>query len=150
MRRTIAGLPLPKAADVRLILAVDISPWLRPNAATCLDRSFRHTYGRGEAKHQLTPGSATSSSAAEVLLGLTPAAEGRVDPPGLEGDQRPGHGQAGLRCGDAQQSERVTEQVSLPGTVATVTFTQRPAKSGDRRILDHSHVVQEQQGPRLT
>ena len=56
LRRTIAGLPLPKAADGRLVLAVDVSPWLRPDAATCPDRSFCHTYGRGEAKHQMIPG----------------------------------------------------------------------------------------------
>jgi hypothetical protein len=56
LRRRIAGLALPKAADGRLILAVDVSPWLRPDAATCPDRSFCHTYGRGEAKHQMIPG----------------------------------------------------------------------------------------------
>ncbi|WP_326680931.1 NF041680 family putative transposase [Streptomyces sp. NBC_01237] len=56
LRRTLAGLPLPKAADGRLVLAVDVSPWLRPDAATVPDRSFCHTYGRGEAKHQMMPG----------------------------------------------------------------------------------------------
>ncbi|MGW1803042.1 transposase, partial [Streptomyces sp. NPDC001984] len=56
LRRTLAGLPLPKAADGRLVLAVDVSPWLRPDAATCPDRSFCHTYGRGDAKHQMIPG----------------------------------------------------------------------------------------------
>ncbi|MGW4077845.1 NF041680 family putative transposase [Streptomyces asiaticus] len=54
--RTLAGLPLPKAADGRLVLAVDVSSWLRPDAATCPDRSFCHTYGRGGAKHQMIPG----------------------------------------------------------------------------------------------
>jgi hypothetical protein len=29
LRRVLAGLPLPKAADGRLVLAVDVSPWLR-------------------------------------------------------------------------------------------------------------------------
>ncbi|MEU7317446.1 NF041680 family putative transposase [Streptomyces sp. NPDC007083] len=56
LRRTITGMPLPKAADGRLVLAVDVSPWLRPDAATCPDRSFCHTYGRGDAKHQMIPG----------------------------------------------------------------------------------------------
>ncbi len=56
LRRRIAGLALPKAAHGRLVLAVDVSPWLRPDAATCPDRSFCHTYGRGEAKHQMIPG----------------------------------------------------------------------------------------------
>ncbi len=47
VRRTLAGLPLPRAADDRPVLAVDVSPWLRPDAATAPDRSFCHTYGRG-------------------------------------------------------------------------------------------------------
>ncbi|TLS41388.1 transposase [Streptomyces montanus] len=33
LRRTLAGLPLPRAADGRLVLAVDVSPWLRPDGA---------------------------------------------------------------------------------------------------------------------
>lgn len=36
------------------MLAVDVSPWLRPDAATCPDRSFCHTYGRGDAEHGRT------------------------------------------------------------------------------------------------
>ncbi|WP_411105316.1 ATP-binding protein [Streptomyces sp. cmx-4-9] len=35
LRRALAGLPLPRAADGRLVLVVDVSPWLRPDAATC-------------------------------------------------------------------------------------------------------------------
>ncbi|MDQ0753950.1 hypothetical protein QF034_008181 [Streptomyces africanus] len=54
--RRITGLPLPRAADGRLVLAVDVSPWLRPDAETGPGRSFCHTYGRGEAKHQMIPG----------------------------------------------------------------------------------------------
>ena len=34
LRRSLAGLPLPRAADGRLILAADVSNWLRPGAAT--------------------------------------------------------------------------------------------------------------------
>lgn len=40
----------------RLVLAVGVSPWLRPNAGSVPDRSFCHTYGRGNAKHQMLPG----------------------------------------------------------------------------------------------
>ncbi len=47
---------LPRAADERLVPAVDVSPWLRPDAGAALDRSFCHTYGRGGAKHQMMPG----------------------------------------------------------------------------------------------
>ncbi len=56
LRRTVAGLPLPRAADSRLVLAVDVSPWLRPDAATAPDRSFCHTYGRGKDEHRMIPG----------------------------------------------------------------------------------------------
>ncbi|GGS13122.1 hypothetical protein GCM10010236_79360 [Streptomyces eurythermus] len=37
-------------------LAMDVSPWLRPDANTCADRAFCHTFGRGEGKHQMVPG----------------------------------------------------------------------------------------------
>ncbi|MFC9976719.1 NF041680 family putative transposase [Spirillospora sp. NPDC127200] len=56
LRRSLAALPLPRTADGRLVLAVDVSPWLRPDAATCPDRSFCHIYGRGEGRHQMVPG----------------------------------------------------------------------------------------------
>lgn len=47
---------MPRAGDGRLVLAVDVSPWLRPDADTCSDRSFCHTFGRGLGKHQMVPG----------------------------------------------------------------------------------------------
>ncbi|MCX5206066.1 transposase [Streptomyces sp. NBC_00237] len=56
LRRVLASVPLPRAADGRLVLAVDVSPWLRPDAATSNARSFCHTYGRGENKHLMIPG----------------------------------------------------------------------------------------------
>ncbi|WP_373317118.1 NF041680 family putative transposase [Streptomyces sulfonofaciens] len=56
LRRALAGVPLPRAADGRLVLAVDVSPWLRPDANTCAGLSFCHTFGRGEGKHQMVPG----------------------------------------------------------------------------------------------
>ncbi|MFE7811999.1 NF041680 family putative transposase [Streptomyces sp. NPDC057433] len=56
LRRALASIPLPRAADGRIVLAVDVSPWLRPGANTCPDRSFCHTFGRGEGKHQMVPG----------------------------------------------------------------------------------------------
>jgi hypothetical protein len=37
LRTALAG--LPRAADGRLLLAVDVSPWLRPDAGSCSDRS---------------------------------------------------------------------------------------------------------------
>ncbi|MFJ9763879.1 transposase [Streptomyces erythrochromogenes] len=39
LRRALVGVPLRRAADGRLVLAVDVSPWLRPDADTSSDRS---------------------------------------------------------------------------------------------------------------
>jgi hypothetical protein len=56
LRRSLAGLPLPRAADGRLMLAVDVSSWLRPGAATSPERLFCHVYGRGKGQAQMIPG----------------------------------------------------------------------------------------------
>src|SRR6476646_1549472 len=56
LRRSLAALPLPRAADGRLMLAVDVSSWLRPGAATSPDRLFCHVYGRGKGQAQMIPG----------------------------------------------------------------------------------------------
>jgi hypothetical protein len=56
LRRVLAGLPLPRAADGRLVLAVDVSSWLRPGAATSPGRLFCHVYGRGKGQAQMIPG----------------------------------------------------------------------------------------------
>jgi hypothetical protein len=54
--RLLAGLLLPRAAGGRLMLAVDVSNWLRPEAATSADRLFCHVYGRGKGQAQMIPG----------------------------------------------------------------------------------------------
>ncbi len=59
LRRSLAGLPLPRAADGRLVLAADVSNWLRPGAATSPDRLFCHVYGRGKGQAQMIPGGRT-------------------------------------------------------------------------------------------
>ena len=56
LRRELASLPLPRDAQGRLMLAVDVSNWLRPDAATAPDRSFCHVYGRGKSAAQMIPG----------------------------------------------------------------------------------------------
>ncbi len=56
LRRSLAALPLPRAADGRLMLAVDVSNWLRPGAATSPGRLFCHVYGRGKGQAQMIPG----------------------------------------------------------------------------------------------
>jgi hypothetical protein len=45
LRRSLAGLGLPRAADDRLVLAADVSNWLRPAAPTSPERLFCHVYG---------------------------------------------------------------------------------------------------------
>lgn len=56
LRIALAGLPLPRAAGGRLVLAVDVSSWLRPDAPTSADRLFCHVYGRGKNQAQMIPG----------------------------------------------------------------------------------------------
>lgn len=56
LRRLLASTPLPRAADGRIVLAVDVSNWLRPDAPTSADRLFCHVYGRGRSADQFIPG----------------------------------------------------------------------------------------------
>jgi len=56
LRRTLAGLPLPRFGSRQLVLAVDVSPWLRSDAACSPDRLFCHVYGRAKSASQLIPG----------------------------------------------------------------------------------------------
>ncbi|WP_443074643.1 NF041680 family putative transposase [Streptomyces sp. NBC_01431] len=57
LRRALAMLPQRKAADGRLVLAVDVSAWLRLDAPTSPDRSFCHVCGRsGRSSDQFIPG----------------------------------------------------------------------------------------------
>jgi DDE superfamily endonuclease len=55
LRRTLTSLPLPTVGG-RIVLAVDVSPWLRPDAPTSPDRLFCHVHGRAEGKAQMIPG----------------------------------------------------------------------------------------------
>ncbi|AOR29906.1 hypothetical protein BFF78_01360 [Streptomyces fodineus] len=57
LRQVPYGPPMPQAADGRLVLAVDISHWLRPDVPTSADRLFCHLYGRsGRSSDQFIPG----------------------------------------------------------------------------------------------
>lgn len=86
LRNLVAAQRLPKAADGRIMLAVDVSPWLRPDANTAPGRSFCHTYGRGRDQHSMVPGwpysivaaletGATSWTALLDAVRLTPDAD---------------------------------------------------------------------------
>lgn len=56
LRTLLASLPMPRAVGDRIVLAVDVSNWLRPDAETSPDRLFCHVYGRGRSKDQFIPG----------------------------------------------------------------------------------------------
>jgi DDE superfamily endonuclease len=56
LRATLTGVPVPRFADRRIVLAVDVSPWLRSDAACSPDRLFCHVYGRAKSASQFIPG----------------------------------------------------------------------------------------------
>ncbi len=56
LREQLAELPVPRMFGGRIVLAVDATGWLRPDAETCPDRLFCHVYGRGRAADQQIPG----------------------------------------------------------------------------------------------
>src|SRR3954453_24101761 len=55
LRRCVAGLPLQRVGE-RIVLAVDVSPWLRPDAETSQQRLFCHIHGRARGTAQMIPG----------------------------------------------------------------------------------------------
>ena len=56
LRTVLAGLSLPRFAGGRLVLAVDVSPWLRSDAPCPAERLFRHVHGRAKTASQFIPG----------------------------------------------------------------------------------------------
>lgn len=48
LRSLLADMPLPRFDGGRLVLAVDVSPWLRSDAPCSADRLFCHVYGRAK------------------------------------------------------------------------------------------------------
>lgn len=56
LREVLAAQPVLRMFGNRIVLAVDASPWLRPDAETCSDRLFCHVYGRGRNANQRIPG----------------------------------------------------------------------------------------------
>jgi hypothetical protein len=55
LRVSIAAQPIPRVGG-RIVLAADVTNWLRPDAATSPQRLFCHTYARGKGKAQMIPG----------------------------------------------------------------------------------------------
>lgn len=59
LRSLLADMPLPRFDGGRLVLAVDVSPWLprlTPDAPCSADRLFCHVYGRAKSASQFIPG----------------------------------------------------------------------------------------------
>ena len=56
LRTVVASQPIPRCDDGRIVLAIDVSNWLRPDASTSPDRLFCHTYGRAKGQAQMIPG----------------------------------------------------------------------------------------------
>src|SRR3954467_3605733 len=56
LRTALVSVPVPRAADGRIVLAVDVTCWLRPEAHTSPQRMLCHTYGRGKDTHMMIPG----------------------------------------------------------------------------------------------
>jgi hypothetical protein len=56
LRTALSSVPLPRAADGRIVLAVDVTCWLRPEAHTSPERILCHTSGRGSDQHIGVPG----------------------------------------------------------------------------------------------
>lgn len=52
----VAGLPLPRWADGRVRLAVDVCHWLRPDADASPERALCRVHGRGRNAGQVIPG----------------------------------------------------------------------------------------------
>lgn len=93
LRTVLAAVPLPRAADRRLVLAADITCWLRPDAHTSPQRILCHTYGRGKDQTIMVPGwpysmvvalesGAVRGSRPWTRSGWRPAMPRRQSPPG--------------------------------------------------------------------
>lgn len=55
-RNVVARQQIPRCDDGRIVLAIDVSNWLRPDANTSPERLFCHTYARGKGQAQMIPG----------------------------------------------------------------------------------------------
>lgn len=55
-RNVVARQQIPRCDDGRIVLAIDVSNWLRPDANTSPERAFCHTHARGKGRAQMIPG----------------------------------------------------------------------------------------------
>src|SRR3954451_22191269 len=55
LRRVLACLPVPRLFGGRIVLALDATAWLRPDAETCPERGVCRVYGRTRESDQFVP-----------------------------------------------------------------------------------------------
>ncbi|QYC40393.1 hypothetical protein Nocox_13885 [Nonomuraea coxensis DSM 45129] len=91
LREVLAGLPLPRWPDGRIVLAVCVSPWLRSDAACSAERLFCHVYGRAKSASQFIPGWPYSLlTPARVRRGFRNLRPALAQPAGAPKPSRPG------------------------------------------------------------
>jgi hypothetical protein len=56
LRNVVARQRIPRCEGGRIVLGIDVSNWLRPDANTSPERLFCHTYARGKGQAQMIPG----------------------------------------------------------------------------------------------
>src|SRR5512132_4016349 len=94
LRRGVAGVALPRVGD-RIVLAADVSPWLRPDAETSAARLFCHVHGRAKGNAQMIPGwpysvvAALGSGRSSWTAVLDAVRLGPTDDATVRGDRRP-------------------------------------------------------------
>ncbi len=54
--RELLATQVPRFPGGRVVLTVDVSNWLRPDAGCCPERLFCHTYARGRGQSDMVPG----------------------------------------------------------------------------------------------
>ncbi|NEA76091.1 transposase [Streptomyces sp. SID13588] len=104
LRTLLAGLPLPRFDGGRLVLAVDVSPWLRSDAPCSAERLVCHVYGRAKTASQF------------IRAGSTPSWRcwSRAPPPGPRSWTRSGWGRWTTRPRSPPVSCEVSSRGSLP------------------------------------
>ena len=114
LRRSLADLPISRDDEGRITLAVDVSPWPRPDAPTSGERLFCHCYGRGKGSAQMIPGWPYSFVAALET--------GRTSWTTILDAQRLGPSDDPTEVTAAQVRELI-ERLRVPGGTATATPT---------------------------
>jgi hypothetical protein len=76
LRTVVTAVAAPRVADGRIVLAVDVTCWLRPEAHTVPRRVLCHTYGRDKDTHTMVPGWSPRGDRSQLLdcaAGRSPA-----------------------------------------------------------------------------